>query len=361
MKQDVIIIGAGIIGLATAEHLLLQGAKVTILERNNAGQESSWAGGGILSPLPPWNYSENVTRLASYSAKLYPEWVSALHKASGIDPEYEISGMLILPPYNAETAQHWCATQGIKINQQLPISGSSLTENQIERALFLPDIAQVRNPKLLRALLKRVIQLGGRIIERCAVSELKTVRQHVQSIASSHSDFFADYYIVSAGAWSKEILGVHALKLNIKPIRGQMLLFKFDTPPVRTIFVQNDLYIIPRRDGHLLIGSTMEDAGFDKQTTAQARDHLVEFAQTILPALHGMPITRHWSGLRPASPHNIPTISRHPVIRNLWINSGHFRYGVTMAPASAEILVNEITGQPQPFDIAPYQAGWNMS
>jgi glycine oxidase len=361
MKQDAIIIGAGVIGLATAERLLTQGAKVTILERNCAGQESSWAGGGILSPLPPWNYSDDVTRLTSYSAKQYPAWTSALHKSSGIDPEYDISGMLILPPYNAEIAQHWCATQGTKINQQFPISGPSLTKNQIERALFLPAIAQVRNPRLLRALLKRVIQLGGRIIERCAVSKLKTVHQQVQSIVSSHGDFFADLYIVSAGAWSKEILGAHALKLDIKPIKGQMLLFKFDSPPIHTILVQNDLYIIPRRDGHLLVGSTMEDTGFDKQTTMSARDHLLEFAQAIVPSLHGMPITRHWSGLRPASPQNIPTISRHPVICNLWINSGHFRYGVTMAPASAEILVNEITGEPQPIDITPYQSGWNIS
>lgn len=360
MKQDAIIVGAGVIGLATAERLLTQGAKVTILERNCAGQESSWAGGGILSPLPPWDYSDDVTCLTSYSAKQYPAWTSALHKASGIDPEYEISGMLILPPYNIEIARHWCSTRKIKINHP-PIPSSSLTENQTERALFLPAIAQVRNPRLLRALLKRVVQLGGKIIERCTVSELKTVHRQVQSIASSHGDFFADHYIVSAGAWSKEILGVHALKLDIKPIRGQMLLFKFDSPPIHTILVQNDLYIIPRRDGHLLIGSTMEDAGFDKQTTTSARDHLLEFAQAILPALHGMPITRHWSGLRPASPQNIPTISRHPVIRNLWINSGHFRYGVTMAPASAEILVNEIIGGPQPIDITPYQSGWNIS
>ncbi|MBL0010415.1 MAG: glycine oxidase ThiO [Nitrosomonas sp.] len=367
MKQDVIVIGAGIIGLATAERLLEQGAKVTILERNKAGQESSWAGGGILSPLCPWDYSDDVTRLASYSAKQFPAWISALHKASGIDPEYEISGMLILPPYDAESARQWCSRREIKIEQRkilgTPSIGNNIeihTRKTFDCALFLPDIAQVRNPRLLRALLKRVAQLGGKIIEGCAVNSLKTERQQIKNIASSCGEFVADYTIVSAGAWSKEIFGVHALKLAVKPIKGQMLLFKFDIPPVHTILVQDDLYIIPRRDGHLLIGSTLEDVGFDKQTTTSARNHLLMRAQTILPSLCEMSLKQHWAGLRPASPDNIPTIARHPIIRNLFINSGHFRYGVTMAPASAEILVNEITKAPQPFDTTPYQKGWYL-
>lgn len=368
MKQDVIVIGAGIIGLATAERLLSQGAKVTILERNKAGQESSWAGGGILSPLCPWDYSDAVTQLTNYSARQFPAWVSTLQKASGIDPEYKTSGMLILPPYDIGIAQQWCTMRGINMEQYAisDISSSANISDTYRKkthdyALFLPDIAQVRNPRLLRALVKRVLQLGGKIVEDCAVNHLKTVHQQIQSITSPCGEFVADYYIVSAGAWSREILGIHALKLDIKPMKGQMLLFKFDTPPMRIILVQNDLYIIPRQDGHLLIGSTLEDTGFDKQTTVSARNYLWMRAQAILPSLQGKSIIRHWSGLRPASPNNIPTIDRHPTIRNLLINSGHFRYGVTMAPASAEILVNEIIGIPQPLDITPYQTGWNIN
>lgn len=368
MKQDVIVIGAGIIGLATAERLLLKGAKVTILERNKVGLESSWAGGGILSPLCPWDYSDDVTRLTSYSASRFPIWISSLHKATEIDPEYETSGMLVLPPYNIEIAQQWCSMREIKMERRT-VSNTSVAGNSKEmhdattydHALFLPDIAQVRNPRLLRALHYRVVQLGGRIIENCKVMRLKATQQKIQSITSSRGEFIADYTVVSAGAWSKEVLGVHALKLDIKPIRGQMLLFKFDTtPPLHAILVKKGLYIIPRRDGHLLIGSTLEDVGFDKQTTVSARNHLLMHAQAILPILHTQPIVRQWSGLRPASLDNIPTIGQHPMIRNLFINSGHFRYGVTMAPASAEILVNEITGTRQPFDINPYQRGWNF-
>lgn len=366
MKQDVVIIGAGIIGLATAECLLILGAKVTILERNKAGKEASWAGGGILSPLFPWNYSDAVTRLTRYSARQFPAWVSVLHRTTGIDPEYEVSGMLILPPFDGETARLWCSGQGINMEQHSACDIRSTNHNAEiyapkpqDNVLFLPDVAQIRNPRLLRALRNRVELLGGKIIEKCAVNRLKTAHRQIQAVDSAHGEYVADCYIVCAGAWSKEMLGIHASGLNIRPVKGQMLLFKFDTPPIRSIVVQNDIYLIPRRDGHLLIGSTLEDTGFDKQTTAAARDLLLQHAQAILPALRGMPLKQHWSGLRPATPENIPTIGRHPDIRNLLINSGHFRYGVTMAPASAEILVNEITGASQPFDTTPYQAGWS--
>jgi glycine oxidase len=102
----------------------------------------------------------------------------------------------------------------------------------------------------------------------------------------------------------------------------------------------------------------MEDVGFDKSTTHAARDSLWQRARILLPALRDMPLIQHWSGLRPASPDNIPTIGRHPLLQNLYINSGHFRYGVTMAPASVEILLNELNGEKQPFDVRPYLAGW---
>ena len=351
MEPKAIVIGAGIIGLATAERLLKLGINVTLLECASIGRESSWAGGGILSPLFPWRYPDEVTRLAKYSAEQFLKWTSDLCDKSGIDPEYERSGMLVLEPYEEEVAQRWCITRNIKI-QKKKICDSPQTR---KHALYFPDIAQVRNPRLLSALSARVTQLGGKIIENCSVTGFKVGYHKVQSITSTCGEFSSDYYVVSAGAWSAKILETHALNLQIKPIRGQMLLFKYDSPPISTIIVQNDIYLIPRRDGHLLVGSTLEDVGYDKQTTLSAQNYLLTQAQIVLPSLSKKKIIQHWSGLRPASPNNIPTIGRHPLIHNLFINSGHFRYGVTMAPASAEILVNEITGANQPFDISPYQ------
>jgi len=345
--SEYLIIGAGVAGLATAQRLLLQGASVTLVERGVVGQESSWAGGGILAPLCPWDYSDEVTRLTSLGASLFPQWVTGLHAATGIDPEYDVSGMLVLPPFDRSLARLWCDEHKFSLEEE-------------SDALLLSDVAQVRNPRLIQALRKHVEMLGGRIVEQCEVRGISTAGDRIQAISTSSGEFSADRYIVCAGAWSKQLLGSHALQLDIKPMRGQMLLFKFDTPPLQHIVLQDGMYLIPRRDGHLLIGSTLEDVGFDKSTTDEARDSLRQRAQLLLPALREMPLIQHWSGLRPASPGNIPTIGRHPHLQNLYINSGHFRYGVTMAPASVEILMNELNGSEQPFDVSAYHAGWGV-
>ncbi len=336
-----LIIGAGALGLATAEGLLRQGDAVTVLERGSVGQESSWAGGGILSPLCPWDYPDEVTRLALRGMALWEGLAQTLFQATGIDPEYRRCGMLVLPPFDAKKARQWCAARGMKAEER-------------GDGILLPDVAQARNPRLLQALRARVEQLGGRIVEQCEVRQIVAGAGRVRHLVTTQGDFSADACIVTAGAWSKVLLGEHALHLDIKPIRGQMLLFKFEEPPLPHIVLQNDLYLIPRSDGHLLVGSTREDVGFDKSTTDEVRAMLLQRAIDLLPAMRNMPVIKHWAGLRPASPGNIPTIGRHPHLQNLYINSGHFRYGVTMTPASVEVLLNTMNGTPQPFDVTPY-------
>lgn len=340
MKNN-IVIGAGALGLATASGLLEQGAAVTVLERGQVGQEASWAGGGILSPLCPWDYQDAVTQLALRGMETFGAMAARLQQTTSIDPEYQCCGMLVMPPFDGKVAQSWCESH------QFPVEKRG-------DALFLPTVAQVRNPRLLQALRARVESLGGRIVEHCAVNQIISDSKHVKHFATSQGDFHADNFIITAGAWSKRLLGEHALQVDIKPIRGQMLLFKFDAPPLPYIVLQEDLYLIPRKDGHLLVGSSLEDVGFDKSTTQEVRDSLWQRATNVLPSLKDMPIAKHWSGLRPASPGNIPTIGRHPTLHNLFINSGHFRYGVTMSPASVEVLLNEMDGTPQMFDVSAY-------
>jgi glycine oxidase len=264
-----------------------------------------------------------------------------LHQSTGIDPEYRRCGMLVLQPVDMKAALNWCAAHGMEAEEQ-------------DGGVFLPEVAQARNPRLLQSLRARVEKLGGRIIEQCEVKQIVAETGKVKHLATTRGNFSADAYVVTAGAWSKVLLGEHALKTDIKPIRGQMLLFKFDAPPLPHIVLQGDIYLIPRRDGHLLLGSTREDVGFDKSTTDDVRAMLLQRGIALLPALRDMPIIMHWAGLRPASPGNIPTIGRHPQLANLFINSGHFRYGVTMSPAAVEVLLNTMDNLPQPFDVSPY-------
>jgi glycine oxidase len=342
VQKRFLVIGAGALGLTSAEALLRQGAEVIVLEQGATAQESSWAGGGILSPLCPWDYPDVVSQLTTRGAALFKSWADNLQSETGIDPEYNRCGMLVLPPFDLPAAQKWCKAHGVKFVLS-------------EGGLFLPDVAQARNPRLLQALRAAVEKLGGHIVEHSEVQKLHFNKNLVSGVETSQGEFNADSYIVAAGAWSKILLGKQALHLSIKPIRGQMLLYKFDVPPLPYIVLQAGLYLIPRRDGHLLVGSTLEDVGFDKSTTDEARVDLLQRAIEILPSLRGKPLVKHWAGLRPGSPDNIPTIGRHPKFDNLYINSGHFRYGVTMAPASVEMLLNEINGTPQNIANKPYQ------
>jgi glycine oxidase len=302
----------------------------------------------------PWDYADAVNQLAKRSIALFPAWTEKLRAESGIDPEYRKCGMLVLPPFSHNSAKTWCDTHStrLEMTRARKLIPELATD---EDALWLPDVTQARNPRLLKALRRQLELLGVQIHEQTEATGWQSDGALVTGIQTNRGTLSADRYIVTSGAWSKQLLGEHALNLDIRPIRGQMLLFKTAPGILRTIILRNGIYLIPRLDGHILVGSTLEDAGFDKTTTEAARVMLYAQATEILPLLKNAPLVQHWSGLRPGSPDNIPTIDRHPQLENLYINSGHFRYGVTMAPASAEILANLILGRPQTLDISPYR------
>jgi len=351
-QPDFLIVGAGAIGLTSAQALLQAGYRVTLVERGRVGQEASWAGGGILSPLCSWDYSEPVTRLAHRSMDMFGEHAALLQASTGIDPEYLRCGMLLLSPYQEELAAQWCTHHEVALRR---VKLDDCLHGLQGNGMFLPEVAQVRNPRLLHALRKQVEMLGGVILEQHDVQRFALSGERVDGLQTSQGKLAADAYIVAAGAWSKSLLGEHALNLDIRPIRGQILLLKFDAPPFRQILLKKDLYLIPRGDGHVLVGSTLEDVGFDKSITIEARDSLLGKIKEIFPHWQGRMPVHHWSGFRPGSPGNIPTIGRHPYINNLYMNSGHFRYGVTMSLASAELLLNEIEGMPQPIPAGEYR------
>jgi len=216
-------------------------------------------------------------------------------------------------------------------------------------ALWLPTVAQARNPRLMQALRAMLLQQEVQIVEHTELQSLPVAAGRITVWPSRDGrQFEADAFIVTAGAWSGELLKEQVRHLHIKPMRGQMLLYHLPPGTLPHILYHEDFYLIPRLDGHILAGSTVEDVGFDKATTPQAADDLQRKASRLLPVLADAPLIKHWSGLRPGSPENIPVIARHPAFDNLYLNTGHFRYGVTMAPASAEILAGQLCGEASP-------------
>ena len=331
-SQKVMVVGGGIVGCLTALALRDRGCQVTLVERNvvaaQTSGESSWAGAGILFPLLPWMYKDAVNQLAMAGARLYPALCERLLAETGIDPEYTQSGMQILPPLEETTAINWCK------NYQVPVEKKA-------NGLLLPTIAQVRPPHLLQALRQLLIQENVSLLENIQLIPLQLEPlencEKINSWKTTTSQVLeADAFVVTSGAWSFDLLKDTAVNLNIKPMRGQILLYENVSEKLENIIYSNGFYLVPRRDGLLLAGSTLEDVGFDKNTTEVVKQELQTKAESILPSLKHALIRKHWSGLRPGTPDNLPTIAAHPTIKNLYLNTGHFRYGLTMAPASAE-------------------------
>ena len=353
MKPDFLIIGGGIIGLATAFRLAQQGAQVTIVERGVIGAESSWAGGGILSPLLPWQYPAAVTALCELSVARYPAWIDTLQVNSRLDAEFWQCGMLVLPPFDTSASQAWCLQHNWQ--SELLAARTYLPHLSNKEALWLPTVAQVRNPRLIKSLHAAVVAQGVKLVEHTSIAAIKADQHQLQYVDTHAGKLHASNFVICAGAWSQDLLSSYPPAKTIKPMRGQMLLFKAAPDLLTHIIYQQGIYLIPRKDGHILVGSTIEDVGFDKSTTQGTRQALTQTAYELLPALRSAAFIQHWSGLRPGSPDNIPTISRHPVLENLYVNAGHYRYGVTMAPASADLLTELIFKQETSINIYPYQ------
>lgn len=334
--------GGGIVGCLTALELTERGYQVTLVERNEVASqtsgESSWAGAGILFPLLPWMYKDAVNQLAIEGASIYPTLCEQLLTTTGIDSEHLVCGMQIQHPVNADQATDWCKKNAIPYQ-----------ENAL--GLFLPNVAQARPPQLLKALRQALLQSGVTLLERTELKPLNPTElrnDHLNTWQTTTNEkLTADQFVVTSGAWSFELLKNTNQNLNIKPMRGQILLYQQIGEKLAHIVYENGFYLVPRKDGLLLAGSTLEDVGFDKNTTEAVREELQKKAENILPSLKHAPILKHWSGLRPGTPDNLPTIAAHVSIKNLFLNTGHFRYGLTMAPASARRIVALMNGETQ--------------
>lgn len=327
--------------MSAAHALLRQGQSVTLADLRRRGQ-SSWAGAGILCPLLPWNYTDAVNRLAFEGMRAWPDWAAEAARLSGRDPEYWPCGMEVRGGNIEAQALAWCRQHGLA------------AEGRPDGGIWLPQVAQLRNPRLTAALAGAVTALGGTILPECEISSLRRSGRAVVSALAGQVEHAADVFIWTGGAWAGQQLGQLSPVPNIRPMRGQMLLYAPGSHNLRHILYRDGFYLVPRRDGHLLAGSTVEDAGFDADTVPDALAALHRAACALLPELSGHRPILSWAGLRPGSPDNIPVIDRHPDHDNLWVSTGHFRYGVTMAPASSRLLVELMLDAPPHLDPAPY-------
>jgi glycine oxidase len=351
-QQHVVIVGGGVMGLLTAFNLASEVQSVVLLDRSNLGQESSWAGGGIVSPLYPWRYSPAVTALAHWSQDFYPQLGERLFAATGT------TGLYWLDLDDEVEALAWAERENRPLravdisaaHDAVPVLGAGFS-----RAIYMADVANVRNPRLVKSLKAALLALPNVTIhEQCEVSGFIREGAAVVGVQTSAGAIHGDQVVLTAGAWSGDLLKSLGLDLPVEPVKGQMILYKCAADFLSSMVLAKGRYAIPRRDGHILIGSTLEHEGFDKTPTESALESLKASAVELIPALAEAEVVGHWAGLRPGSPEGIPYIGRVPGFDGLWLNCGHYRNGLVLAPASCQLFVDVMLGREPIIDPAPY-------
>ncbi len=363
--MHVLIIGGGVIGLMSALELSHAGCQVTVLDQQDFGQAASWAGGGILSTMYPWRYRPAVNALARHGKVLYQQWQPVLYAETGMNIEIHPSGMLILDQQDFDTGLGWAqhdhdAQQQAQYLQSTPLHQLCPQLNQtIEQGLWFEQLANIRNPRLLKTLITYLhAQPNVRMVSHIRVQQLVQQHGRIEAVLDDQQQRWqADAYVIASGAWSGLLSEQLGWQLPVRPIQGQMILFKAPANWLGQMVMYKGTYLIPRQDGHIVCGSSMQDVGFNTDINPVIGQQLKQAALDILPGLAAMPIVKAWAGLRPASPLGIPFIGRTATLDNLWLNTGHFRNGLVMAPVAARMLREQMLGQPLSIDDAAYQPG----
>jgi glycine oxidase len=345
---DVLILGGGVIGLSIAYYLAREKVRVEILDRGDFGQEASWAGAGI---IPAGNSAHARTpfdKLRAISSEAYPALSEELRQRTGMDNGYLRCGGLVFPEHHEPASDEEWRGEGIRCEE---LTGGELRRLEpnlaprYQRALYLPDTAQLRNPRHVKALLAGCALSGATLRPASPVLALERDRAQLTAVSTPNGRFSAASYIIAAGAWSDVLLAQVGWRPGIHPVRGQIALLNTEAPLLRRVLMHGKRYLVPRPDGRVLIGATEEDVGFDKRTTAVAIRDLLDFGIGLVPRLADAPLERSWAGLRPGSPDGLPFLGRVPGVNDLYVAAGHFRAGIQLAPGTALLMRELILGQ----------------
>jgi glycine oxidase len=356
-----IIVGGGIIGLTIARALARRGLRdVTLLEKGQTGAEASWAAGGILAPQVEADREDDFFRLARASRDMYPDFAQALEAESGIDVELDATGTLYLAFTELEEKElqarcQWQRSAGLKVDwwstDEVLNEEPNLAPN-IRGALQLPADWQIENRRLAAALLSANEKLGIEILTGCEVNSLSIEHGRIAGVETSAGRVEAALVIVAAGAWTSLIEPPCPFK--IEPVRGQMICYKSQTGFARHVIYSSNGYLVPRRDGRILAGSTTEAVGFDKRVTKAGIAHIQSMALEIIPALAKLPLADSWAGFRPRAADGLPVIGPWDGIEGLVFATGHYRNGILLAPITGELVAQVVIDAKLPPLLAPF-------
>jgi len=342
---DVIVVGGGIIGLSIARELRKHSDEVLVVERGEPGREASYAAGGMLANCGDETPAA-LQPLAQASAEMYPEFVHELEDESGVNVDFRSDGTLLFPapehPVEKITGASPLPRLLAELEPGLNASGRT--------ALFLHE-RSVCPRALTQAALKAAKHRGVDVASGSTVISVDVSGGHATGVTTDKTSYHGGAVVNCGGAWAG-LIG--PIELPSRPVKGQMVCFAMPRRDVlRHVVRSPEIYLIPRSDGRLLAGATVEEAGFDKRTVPETIQRLRQAAIVMLPALEQARVLEDWAGLRPGTPDSLPILGETGVA-GYFVATGHFRDGILLAPVTAQIMGRGVTGQDAGFDIAPF-------
>ncbi len=364
MSRDVIVVGGGLMGCAIALRLRQAGASVTVLERSIPGAEASSAAGGILAPQKEAEGPGPLLDLGLRSRALYPALADELRELSGLDIQYRPSGLLHVA--FTEDALHdlgatvaWQKARGLRADL-LDVAEARELEPAISPsalgAIHFPDDHQVDNRLLVRAMSIAAARAGAEF-RTGYVRSVVSQEERVVGVDLDGEPLSAGAVVIAAGSWSGLVRGAQIDPQTVRPARGQMIELQTRVPLFdRVLFSSRKGYLVPRRDGRILAGSTLEFAGFEKDVTAAGVSRILATALELCPGLGEVRITDFWAGLRPYTDDHLPFIGPGP-LPGLFLATGHYRNGILLTPITARLVAESVLGQKPTMDLTPFR--WN--
>lgn len=367
--NDCCIVGGGIIGLSIARELAGRGVKVRVLARGRGPETTSWAAAGIFPPAPLHAGISPADALTAWSDKLHRLWSKDLRSETGIDNGLLPSGGLYLARSAAglerlrADATRWrgrgAAADLLDAHAVLecePALAGGAEAGEILGGMMLRDEQQFRPSRHLDAL-EESCRKRGVVIEEADVRQFVVRGTRMERAVTAAGEIAAGTWVLSAGSWTGGLAAAFGLALDTRPIRGQIVLLRLPRPLITRIVNRGLNYLVQRPDGRLLVGSTIEDVGFDTTTSPDTVSRLLGVARSLLGDLPGSVVERSWAGLRPGNADGNPTIGPIPDLDNAFLSAGHFRAGLHQSTGSAVLLADLMTGHPPHLDPAPFAPG----
>ena len=366
---DCCIIGGGIIGLSIARELAGRGHRVRVLARERRRDTASWAAAGIFPPV--FQSAEPNAALTAFSDRLHREWAGQLREETGIDNGLGACGGLHLAADDARLealrpdAAGW-RSRGVRcewlsagdVADVEPALAAAVTAGRVIGGFLLPDEMRIRPPRHLEALEASCLARGVVIEHGAAVTriEVDKARAHGLLVESprGRETVVADRYVLAAGAWTGDLAASLGLAIETRPIRGQIALVRLPHQVLGRVVNRGLDYLVPREDGRLLVGSTLEDAGFDASTVPEEIERLLAVATELLGGDFAAAVEQTWAGLRPGSVDGLPSIGPAPACDNAYVAGGHFRAGLHQSTGTAVIVADLVEGRRPPLEIAAF-------